>query len=383
MARTLILGGGFGGITVATELHRMLGEAHEITLVDRSPDFVMGLRKLWALVGKGSLEDGTRQRAALGRPGIRFVQSEIRSLDPAARSATTDESVLDADFMVVALGAVARPDLVPGLAEHAHNVWDPSGVPAAAAALAALTSGRIVIAIAGVPYTCPPAPYELAMLLDDHLRERDLRDDIEIVVTMLKPLLMPNAGVAGSTWLAGQLDARGIRHHTGKQVERVENGRIVYADGELEFDLLFGVPPHRPPPVIAESGLAGDTPWIEVDPGTLRTSFDGVYAIGDVTKITLANGLALPKAGLMAELEGQRVAAAIAARVGGEDAPAEFDGRGFCYMEMGKTSAALIEGDFFAAPEPDVRVGDISAMNATDKEFFELNRLAAWFGNGS
>lgn len=380
MARTLILGAGFGGITVATELNRLLGTDHEIVLVDRSPGFVMGLRKLWALVGKGSLEEGTRKRALLERPGVRFLQQEILSIVPATRSVETDSGRLDADYLVVALGAEPRPDLVPGLAEHGHNVWDPRDVPAAVDALAGLTAGRIAIVIAGVPYSCPPAPYECAMLLDDHLRERGLRDNIDIVVTMVKPLLMPNAGAEGSTWLAGQLDARGIEHHTGKEVERVEADRVVFADGELEFNLLIGVPPHRPPAVIAKSGLAGKTPWIEVDPGTLQTSFDRVYAIGDVTKITLANGLALPKAGLMAELEGQRVAAAIAADVQGEGMPAEFDGHGFCYLEMGKDSAALIQGDFFATPEPDVRIGDISAVNATDKELFELNRLQEWFG---
>jgi len=380
MARTLILGAGFGGISVATELHRQLGPEHEITLIDRSPGFVMGLRKLWALVGKGSLEDGTRARGSLDKPGVRFLQREIVWIDPAACSVETDSGPLDADFLVLALGAEPRPDLVPGLSEHGHNVWDPAGVPAAAEALDQLTEGRIAIVIAGVPYSCPPAPYECAMLLDDHLRERGLRDRIGITVTMVKPLLMPNAGVEGSTWLAAQLDERDIEHHTERTVERVEAGRVVFSDGEMKFDLLIGVPPHRPPAVIADSGLAGKTPWIEVDPGSLRTAFDRVYAIGDVTKITLANGLALPKAGLMAELEGQRVAHAIAADVLGERAPADFDGQGYCFMETGKSSAALIEGDFFATPEPDVRIGDISAMNAADKEFFELNRLESWFG---
>ena len=379
MVRTLILGGGFGGITVATELHRHLGAEHEIVLVDRSPDFVMGLRKLWELVGKGSLEEGTRSRALLDRPGVSFLQREIVSIDPAARSVETDAGPLDGDFMVVALGAVPRPDLVPGLSEYGHDVWDPRNVPAAAAALDGLTEGRIAIVIAGVPYTCPPAPYECVMLLDDYLRTSGLRGDIDLVVTMVKPLLMPNAGVEGSTWLARELDARGIEHHTGREVERVEAGRVVFTDSELEFDLLIGVPPHRPPAVIADSGLAGQTPWIEVDPGTLRTSFDGVYAIGDVTKITLANGLALPKAGLMAELEGQRVAAAIAAEVRGGDTPPEFDGQGYCFLETGMDSAALIKGDFFATPEPDVRIGDISPMNASDKHFFEMNRLTSWF----
>jgi sulfide:quinone oxidoreductase len=259
-------------------------------------------------------------------------------------------------------------------------VWDPRGVPNLREALADLDQGTIAIVIAGVPYTCPPAPYECAMLLDDHLRGRGLRDRIELAVSTMQPLLMPNAGADGSTWLGEQLDARGIGHVTGRKVERVESDRVVFGDDELSFDILIGVPPHRPPAVIAQSGLAGEGPWIEVDRSTLGTSYDRVYAIGDVTKIALANGLALPKAGLMAELEGQRVAAAIAADLRDEDPPGPFDGRGFCFMEMGKTSATLIEGEFFAAPEPRVQLGGVSSDHARAKHRFEAERLERWFG---
>jgi sulfide:quinone oxidoreductase len=380
MNRTLILGGGFGGLTVATELRRLLGSSHEVVLVDRRPDFLMGLRKLWALVGLGSLEEGSRPRGSLDQPGLRVVEEEILTIDLGHLAAQTDSGWIEADQLVVALGAEPRPDLVPGLTEHGHNVWDPRAVPRLKEALKRLEEGRIAIVIAGVPYTCPPAPYECAMLLDDHLREDGRRERIQLAVSTLQPMLMPNAGEQGSRWLGEQLDARGIEHRVGRKVERVEADRVVHPDGELAFDLLIGVPPHRPPPVVSQSGLTGDGVWVTVDPGTLRTSYEHVYAIGDVTMIKLANGLPLPKAGLMAELEGQIVAASIAAGVRGEDPPLPFDGRGFCFMEMGKSSATLIEGDFFATPEPQVRLGDVSAAHAEEKHVFEAERLQRWFG---
>ena len=134
-------------------------------------------------------------------------------------------------------------------------------------------------------------------------------------------MLMPNAGRAGSEWMAGQLAERGISKRVGAKAERVEAGRVVLADGgEEPFDLLVAVPPHRPPAVVAESGLVAGHGWIGVDPGTLATAHEGVYAVGDVNLIPLANGLPLPKAGVMAELQGLRVARAIAAELRGERA---------------------------------------------------------------
>ena len=118
-------------------------------------------------------------------------------------------------------------------------------------------------------------------------------------------MLMPNAGWAGSEWMAGQLAERGISQRVGAKAERVEAGRVVLADGSEEpFDLLLAVPPHRPPAVVAESGLVAGHGWIGVDAGTLATTAEGVFAIGDVNLIPLANGLPLPKAGVMAELPG-------------------------------------------------------------------------------
>ena len=377
---TLILGGGFGGITVATELGRLLGGEHEITLVDREERFAMGLRKLWELVGMGSWEEGSRSRDLLAGHGVRFVRREIRRIDPAGRRVETDEGVLTGDHLVIGLGARPRPDLVPGLAEHAHSVWEAAGVPPLAAALDALDSGRVAIVIAGVPYPCPPAPYECAMLLDDHLRQRGLRRQVELSVITLQPMLLPNAGEAGSVWLADQLTARGIGFETGRKVERFEAGRAVFADGERAAEVLIAVPPHRAPAVVEESGLLGEGLWIRVDPATLETSWEDVYAVGDVTGIRLANGLPLPKAGIMAELEGRRVAAAIAARVRGEEPPPPFDGEGFCFMETGKSTAAMIRGSFFAEPEPRVELAESSEENARRKHEFESERLERWFG---
>jgi len=358
----------------------LLGDDHEVVLIDRAARFSMGLRKLWELVGIGTMEEGSRPRAALAAHGIDFRQAEVEAIDQGARTARVGGETIEADFVVVALGAEARPDLVPGLAEHAHDVWETASVPAARSALESLDGGRIAIVIAGAPYPCPPAPFECALLVDEWLRKRGLRERTEVAVCTFQPILMPNAGKDGSAWLAARLDERGIEHRAGRMVERFEPGRVLFADGELEADLVIGVPPHRPPPVAADAGLLAQSGWIGVDPHTLATPHEGVYAIGDVTLIKLANGLPLPKAGAIAEREGKRVAAAIAATLREQAPPPGFDGRGLCFLEFGAGQAALVEGNFFAEPEPEVRLREPAPEHARAKRSFEAERLDGWFG---
>jgi sulfide:quinone oxidoreductase len=381
MARTLILGGGFGGIATAVELRRLLGDDHEIVLVDRKPQFAMGLRKLWELVRHGTVAGGSRSRQLLAQHGVEFLETEIEAIDPSGRLAETSGGRLGGDHLVIALGAVSRPDLVPGLAEHGHDVWSFAGVPAAAEALRAFGGGRILVLVAGAPYPCPPAPYECAIHLHEHLLARGLRDRTDITVATLQPMLMPNAGRDGSAWMARQLADRGISHRVGAKTERVEPGGVVLADGELPFDLLLAVPPHRPPAVVAGSGLTAAHGWIAVDAGTLATSHRGVYAVGDVTLIPLPNGLPFPKAGVMAERQGNRVARAIAADLRREEPPAPFDGSGFCPIELGPGSAARVEGRWYAEPEPVVTIFGPSAARAAEKAAFETERLERWFGS--
>jgi len=379
MSRTLILGGGFGGIAVATELRAAVPDDHEIVLVDRAERFAMGLRKLWELVGHATIAEGSRPRAALAAPDVQVVRGEITAIDPAARSAVVDGETIAADQLVVALGAVPRPDLVDGLSEHGHDIWNAAGVPAAAAALRAFSGGRIVMLIAGAPYPCPPAPYECAFLLDEHLTALGLRSRSQIEVATVQPMLMPNAGKDGSEWMGARLAERGIGFRVGRKVERVGPGEIVFEQGALGFDLLVAVPPHRAPEVAAAAGLTNDKGWVPVDAGTLATEHPGVYAVGDVTQIVLANGLPLPKAGVMAEQEGAAVAAAIAAEVrGGPDAP-PFAGTGYCFIEMGTDSAALFQGDFYAEPAPVLTIEEASAARAAEKRAFEVDRLVRWF----
>ncbi|MFY9587615.1 MAG: FAD/NAD(P)-binding oxidoreductase [Actinomycetota bacterium] len=377
--RVLILGGGFGGVAAANRLRSLLDADDEIVLADRRTHFMMGFRKSQAVVGREPMELHRRPLAALENKGIRVVNAEISRIDPAARAAEVGGERIEADALLVGLGAETVPDAVPGLREHAHNVYSADEVPAAADAFAALGDGRLVVGIFGVPYKCPPAPYELSLLANEQLRARAARSTVTVFTP--QPMSLPVIGKAGCESLESRLAGAGVEFKPDAKAERVEDGRVVLAGGgEVPFDLLFAVPPHRVPRVVIESGLAEQGGWVKVNPRTLETSFDGVYAVGDVTAIPMANKQPMPKAGVFAEGEGEVVAERIAARLAGREPSATFSGEGFCFLEVGNGEAQFVRGNFLADPAPEVELTPPSAEALAEKDRFEQERLDAWFG---
>ncbi len=376
----VILGGGFGGLTTALELRKAVGpDRATITLVDRKPKFLMGLRKLWIVAGVGNRADGERPIKSLKAPGVGVKQATVTALDTAARTVRTDAGDLPYDFLVVALGAEPRQDLVPGFSDAAWNLYDPEQSEKLAARVAGLSRGRVVIGVAGVPYKCPPAPYECAMLLDEAFRRRGVRDSIEIRTFTVQPMSLPVLGRKRCDEFEGRLQAKGIAFEGKKKLLKLDGSRAVFEDGVLEADVLAIVPPHRPPAVVKASGLTGAGEWVAVDRGTLRAGPPGVFAIGDVTDIPLANRMSLPKAGIFAEAEGKVVAAQIAAEIQSKPAPPAFDGRGYCFVEHAAGQAAAVQGEFFAEGEPKVEFLPPTGEGYQKKVEFERERLKAWF----
>jgi len=377
MKRVLILGGGFGGVAAAVALRARLDPADQITLVDRRASFVMGLRKNWVLSGESSLAEGTRRLADLERHGITVVQGDVTAIHPADRAADVDGRRLDADALVVAMGVEHDPERVPGFREFAIDAYDPDATARGREAIERLTGGRVVIGIFGVPYPCPPGPFELAMLLTSRFAER--RTGASVTVFSPLPLSLPILGAVGCATVESRLADAGVEFLPARQATAVLDGAVQFGEDHLTFDLLLGVPPHRPPAVVTEAGMTRGGGWIPVDRLTLETHFPGVYAIGDVTAIPLANGQMLPKAGVFAEAQGKVVAERIAAGFAGRTAAARFTGEGACFFELGAGTAAMVAGHFLADP-PDVRLSEPGPEHLAAKRAFEVDRLRSWFG---
>jgi sulfide:quinone oxidoreductase len=141
----------------------------------------------------------------------------------------------------------------------------------------------------------------------------------------------------------------------------------------MPYDLFLGVPAHKVPPVVADSGLTVDG-WIPVDPLTLETSFHDVYAVGDVTSV------GTPKAGVFSEGQATVVADQLIARLRGEWSPSTYDGHGTCYLEFGENQVARVSVTFLSGAAP---VGDLEGPSqeiAADKGEFGSSRIQRWFG---
>lgn len=381
MAHVLILGGGFGGLAAANELRSLLDPDDRVTLVDRADAFFMGFAKLWDLGGTRALAEGTVSLDRLADRGVEHVRADILAIDAEHRSVETTAGTLSGDALIVALGAIPSPAHLALLAaDGAFDLYDAAKLPAMRTALDAITGGRILVAILGGPLKCPPAPYEAVLVVDERLRRRGGRDTVEVVVSTPQPITLPVAGPDASRMVAGYLAERGIRLLASHKIESVGPDLTVrFADGtDLGCDLLLGVPAAAPPPVVAASALAGEGGWIVPDPQTLRAGFDGVYAVGDCTTVPTATAQ-LPKAGVFAAAEGRVAAANVVAELRGGPS-STFDGRGACYLELPGGQVAFVEGDFFAEPEPAVRIDGPSADNFRRKQAYERDRLREWLG---
>jgi len=371
----LVLGAGVGGIVAAMRLRRLLPHAHRVVVVDGEVDHVYSPSLLWLMIGDRDAGVISRPLARLQRRGVELVHGMIERIEPAERRVRVNGSDLAGDYMIVALGAEYAPDSVPGLAAAGHNFYTLAGAASLHAALARFGSGRIAVLVASMPYKCPAAPNEAAMLIEYDCRRRGVRKNVQVDLYTPEPGPMPVAGPQVSAALRQMIEARGIGYHPGHGVASVDAGerRLVFASGaSADFDLLAYVPPHRAPKVVRDAGMCGESGWIAVDRGTLQTQSPGVCAVGDVTGIMLASvGKPLPKAGVFAHNQAEVVAHNIATAITGRGATRQFGGEGECFVETGDGKAGFGSGNFYADPAPQITLRTPSTLLHWGKVAFE------------
>ncbi len=373
----VILGAGFAGLELATSLSEEVGDQVQVTLLDRNDSFYFGFSKLDVMLGRQSAEQVRLPYSAFAKECVEFRQETVISIDPAARRVETGVDAYDADFLVIAMGADYDFSATPGFAEGGQEYYSLAGAERLRDALAEFNGGRLLLSVLGQPFKCPPAPFEGAFLIHEYLVKRGIRDRVELTMTFPMKRPVPVTTEVSQMFREG-LAARGIDERPETLVTSLDpSARLARtASGEeLPYDLFVGIPVHRAPEPLAASGLV-EGGWVQVDQRNLRTSFPGVYAIGDVC----TGPRPVAKAGIFAEGAARVVAADIVASLSGGQPPAPYEGTGVCYAEFGAGLVGKVEVNFLGGEAPAAEPNEPSLAFAAEKAEFGATRRARWFG---
>jgi len=357
MQRIIILGGGVGGTLVANLLVRKLrreidrGDA-SVTVVDQTGDHVYQPGFMYIAMGHERAENLTRPEASLLDRRVQLEVARAEKIDPAERLVVLDDGrKLGYEELIVSTGSRIVPEEIEHFDTEAHHFYGPEAALRLRQALDAFSGGRIVIGIAGMPYKCPPAPLEVAFLMEDELRKRGLRAQSEL--HYCSPIGRAFTIESVSEMATPILAEKQIELHTFFNVESIDPARktILSLEGEeLGYDLLVLVPPHRGAQVLIDSGLAPPSGWLPTDHHTLAVSGqEHIHALGDATDLPLS------KAGSTAHFEAPVVAERVAAAVQGREPVgkhAAYDGKVMCFFEVGDGKGTLLQFDYDHPPRP-------------------------------
>jgi len=371
--RVVVLGAGFGGLELASILSESIGNDLDLTLIDQNDSFYFGFSKLDVMFGHKAADSVKIPYSSIVKPGVKFRKETITAINPESKNVTTLSGTYKADVLVIALGANYDIAATPGLAEFGNEYYTFEGSVKLRDVIPNFKSGHAIVGVCGAPFKCPPAPSEGSLMLHDYLVSAGIRDacSISLVIPFGSPIPpSPDSSEA----LIKAFEERGIQFIPQHKVASLREKTAVLDDGtELPFDIFLGIPKHVAPDVVLQSGLAVDG-WIPVDRQNLRTRFDNVYAIGDVTSV------GTPKAGVFAEGAAKIAAASIIAAYSGKENETAYTGAGSCYIEFGKGEVARVDVDFFSGPKPFGIHQDASKALVIDKQYFGSSRKARWFG---
>ena len=378
----VILGGGIGGLVVANLLRDKLKDQAEITLIESKKVFEFPPSYPWVMLGERKPEQVQRPLSSLKRKGIRIVSGEVSRIGLEDHEVDVDGSKFPYDYLIIALGAEYAPAGIDGLVDFSHHIYDLESAVRLRKALLAFEGGVIAVGVSRLPFKCPAAPYETALLIDHQLRARGLGGKFSIRFFTPEGIPLPSAGPEIGNRALEFLTARGIESTFTTKLTEVRPREAIFEDGSIiPFDLLVAVPPHTCPRVVRAAGLADETGWIPVDPTTMLTKHANVYAIGDVATVPTPSGFVpfLPKAGVFAHGQAEVVANNIAVAIKGRGKARAWDGGGSCFLMTGGAQAAFVKGNWFTAPRPSVKFSPPSRTSYMQRVLFEKYWMSHWF----
>jgi sulfide:quinone oxidoreductase len=358
MQRIVILGGGVGGTLVANLVSRKLKHQIDrgdvsVTVVDEGGVHTYQPGFMYIAMNGEPAERLTRRERSLLDDRVRLEVGRVTHVDSDERLVTLENgSRLHYDQLILATGARILPEEVEHFETEAHHFYGAGPARQLREALDSFTGGSVVIGIASMPYKCPPAPLEVAFLIEDELRRRGLREAAEI--HYCSPIGRAFTIETVSEMATPILAEKGIELHTFFNVETIDPERKVVESlegEELPYDLLILVPPHKGQQFLIDSGLApAPGGWLPTDRHTLEVGGrTDIHALGDATDLPLS------KAGSTAHFEAPVVAERVAAAIEGREPDAKlgsYTGKVMCFFEIGDDKGTLLQFDYDNPPQP-------------------------------
>jgi sulfide:quinone oxidoreductase len=372
MRNLLILGGGTAGTMIANKLHKRLPrEEWRITVVDRDDHHHYQPGYLFVPFGGYTPDEIVRSRHHFIADGVELVYGEIDRVVPEDGIVHLDHGRrLAYDYLVIATGTSPRPDQTTGRLgpEWRRSIFDfytLEGAEALAHTLEGFDHGRLVVHISEMPIKCPVAPLEFTFLVEAWLRERGIRDRVELAY--VTPLDGAFTQPVASAHLGDMLTERKVEVVTDFMVESIDPERKVlvsYDEREVPFDLLVTVPVNMGAEFVARSGLGDELNYVPVDKHTLlSTAYDNIFAVGDASNIPAS------KAGSVAHFAVEVFVGNFLEHAAGLAMTGSFDGHANCFVESGDDKALLIDFNYDTEPLPGKypipRVGPMSLLKET------------------
>ena len=354
----VIVGGGTAGITVAALLSRKLRGRADIAIIDPSKDHFY--QPAWTLVGGGTYrkEATRRDMANLIPRGVAWIKDAVSSIDPQENSLQlASGDIIQYRHLVVAAGIKINWDKVPGLAETigtegvcsnysfetVDSTWDN---------IRNFKGGTAIFTHPATPIKCGGAPQKIMYLADETFRKNGVREKTRIIFAIANPDLFQ---VPVYRQVLEQVVARkGIETMFLHDLKRLNPGsreavfRQVETGDEttVKYDMIHVTPPMGPPDFIANSDLADQAGWVEVDKFTLQHSrFANVYGLGDCSNLpTSKTGAAIRK-------QAPVVVKNLLSAIKQQPAAAKYDGYTSCPLVTGYGKLVMAEFDYDKKPQ--------------------------------
>jgi sulfide:quinone oxidoreductase len=352
MARIVVLGGSFGGLTAALELKRLLGKEADVTVISDDDRFVFLPSLPWLIMGWRKPEDITLKVSEILKPrGIAFISEAAKQVDPDSGKVLTAEREVVYDFLVISTGAYLSFEEIPGLGPdkgHTDCTFTLDHATGTAQRWKKIleTPGPVVVGSAQM-VSCFGPSYELAFEMDAELRKRKMRHEVPITYITSEPYLghMGVGGLGKSRRLfEDEFAERDIKPLVNSSIEEVTPGEIRLKDGsKIPFKLAMIAPPFKGVPAV--SPLGNPRGFIPVDKNYRHTKYRNIFAVGITMAIAPPEPtpvpVGVPKTGFMTVKMAKTAAAAIFSDIKGTNPPPLLDIDVVCLMDMGHTAALM------------------------------------------